>query len=223
MHAGKPGTPSLRVEYRDGQLCRICHQDQQGIVNSDHDMRVTAPDSQNLISQTPQQAGVCGSCHSMHRAREKTAFLSVAEKAPVPLSADDAPGNDRCLNCHRKQGIAKDAVVEQSGHPWRDLVLRSDKAVMPLVNPAGKNTEFGRIACITCHEPHHWSRGRDQPPLSTTKKNAKNHKGNVLNSFLRLNRLKGTFCVDCHGLESRIKFKYYHDRISRDAGIGYIK
>jgi len=159
----------------------------------------------------------------MHQGEQQTPFLYVAAKSPAVPVIDSAPGNERCLSCHHQQGIAKDSVVEHSGHPSRDLVLRSDKTVMPLVDKDGKISEFGMIACITCHEPHHWKPGRQKQPGDDMKGPAKNRAGNVLNSFLRLNRLEGTFCVECHGLQSRIKFKYYHDKISRDDGISYIK
>jgi cytochrome c553 len=117
-------------------------------------------------------------------------------------------------------------------------VLRSDPKVMPLVDKQGKINEFGVVACITCHNPHRWAPQdktvpppnpapvqpaiqsatvpKDQPP-------AKNLDGNVLNSFLRRKGAKGTFCVSCHGLETRLKYKYYHDKFTRDVGVDYIK
>jgi hypothetical protein len=36
--------------------------------------------------------------------------------------------------------------------------------------------------------------------------------GTPLNSFLRTEGIKGTFCVDCHGMNALPKFKYFHDK-----------
>ena len=47
--------------------------------------------------------------------------------------------------------------------------------------------------------------------------------GNILNSFLRQQGVKDSFCVDCHGIEAPLKYKYYHDSLVRDQGVDYLK
>ncbi len=226
LHAGKEGTPLLKYEYRNGKLCSYCHEDQDVVVNSDHDLRITAKESKNRFGATPKQAGVCGSCHTLHQGEAKTSFLFAGElhvytgKQPV-LERDKL-----CLSCHRKKGLAEKKVVKRYSHPAEDLVLRSDPAVMPLINKQDEIKEFGAIACVTCHEPHRWQAAK----MKTTGQEAgvlpgkpKNREGNVLNSFLRRKGVKNTFCIDCHGLEARVKYKYYHDEFTHDKGVNYIK
>ena len=225
MHGGKPGTPSLRFDHRNGKLCSYCHDGKEDVVNSDHDLRITAEDSQNLLKQSPKQAGACGSCHTMHRGQGEAGFLYAGEYVPYEGAENVLERDLLCLDCHRDKGIAEKAVVEHLDHPSRDLVLRSDPKVMPLLDKHGEVGEFGTIACITCHEPHHWTAGTQtqESAAGTQKEKGENQVGNVLNSFLRRKGVGDTFCVDCHGLETRLKYKYYHDKFSRDVGIDYIK
>jgi predicted CXXCH cytochrome family protein len=238
VHKGKPDTPSLRFEHRDGKLCSYCHEDLEAVVNSDHDLRITAKDSKNHFKETPAQSGACGACHTLHQGRGKSPFL-FAQKVETYKGKEPALERDKlCLNCHRKKDNAEKVIVEHFSHPAKDLVLRSDPKVMPLVDKQGKISEFGAIACVTCHNPHRWApqdktapspssapaqpaiqsaiAPKDQPP-------AKNRDGNVLNSFLRRKGAKGTFCISCHGLETRVKYKYYHDKFTRDIGVDYIE
>jgi len=148
------------------------------------------------------------------------------------FSGEDIPfeGNEKifqrdqlCLNCHTDKGAAKETLLKHFSHPSKDLVLRSDRKIMPLLDDKEKVSEFGSIACITCHEPHHWPAGEKMSKITGKKKKAENQIGNVLNSFLRRKGIKNTFCVDCHGIETQLKYKYYHDKLSRDTGIDYIK
>jgi hypothetical protein len=36
--------------------------------------------------------------------------------------------------------------------------------------------------------------------------------GSPINSFLRTEGMKNTFCGDCHGINALPKFKYFHDK-----------
>ncbi len=222
LHEGEKGTAMLSVSDRDGKLCSYCHEAYDAVVNSDHDLRVTADQYQNRFQHKPEQSGVCGVCHTMHRGKPRVPFLYAGEFLPYN-GKEPALERDRlCLDCHRKKGIAEKVVVDHFSHPAKDIILRSDPQVMPLLNAKNEFEEFGAIACVTCHEPHRWVPRETQiaqQPLSP----AKNQEGNVLNSFLRRKGSKGTFCVDCHGLEARIKYKFYHDELSRDKGVDYLK
>ncbi|MCK4709443.1 MAG: NHL domain/cytochrome c family protein, partial [Gammaproteobacteria bacterium] len=79
VHAGKPDTPALRFKYKNGKLCSYCHEGNEAVVNTDHDLRLTAKSTLNKYEQSPEQAGACGSCHSMHRAEGKAPFLYSGE------------------------------------------------------------------------------------------------------------------------------------------------
>ncbi|NOQ65498.1 MAG: hypothetical protein GQ582_13385 [Methyloprofundus sp.] len=231
VHSGKPNTPSLLQDYRDGKLCENCHGGKQRVTGSDHDLRVVADKSQNQLEESPHQAGVCGSCHSLHRSESKNNFLSTIIKKPVGLRDKTAPGLKRdelCLNCHQEKAIGKDKPIEFYGHPFKDMVLRSDETVMPLVSTLNEEIEpLGGIACITCHEPHSWKPlknplAKNYPILNY--RNQENIEGDILNSFLRHKGVVGTFCVDCHGIEALPKYKYYHhENKVRGIGVDYLQ
>ena len=225
IHDGEEGTAVLKFSDGDGQLCSYCHEENEAVVNSDHDLRVTARDAFNRFKHKPEQSGVCGTCHTMHRGDPALPFLYAGEFRPYE-GEEPALARDRlCLDCHRKKGSAEQVVVEHFSHPAKDLVLRSDAKIMPLLNAKNEIETFGAIACITCHEPHRWAPGEKTTTTLSAEAmvQAKNRDGNVLNSFLRRKGAKGTFCVDCHGLEVRLKFKYYHDELARDKDIDYLK
>ena len=213
-HDGEPGTPLLKFDHREGKLCSFCHDGYDAVVNSDHDLRVTARDYRNRFSQQPEQNGACAVCHTLHRGDGRAPFLYAGEFQPWQ---DKEPVLERdriCLDCHRKKGAAEKTIVEHFSHPRKDLVLRSEPEVMPLVNESGETDEFGAIACITCHNPHRWTVDK----LQTSPQIAENQDGNTLNSFLRHKGVKKTFCVECHGAETIVKYKYYHDELSRMLG-----
>ena len=228
VHEGEKGTAVLKFNDQDGKLCRYCHKEYEAVVNSDHDLRVTAEKQQNRFKQRPDQSGVCGACHTMHRGTPDIPFLYAGEYQPYK-GKEPALERDRlCLDCHRKKGSAEKMIVEHFSHPAKDMVLRSDKKIMPLINAKNEFDEFGAIACVTCHEPHRWAPkegGSEETAMLVTPllTQAKNRNGNVLNSFLRRKGVKGTFCIDCHGLETRVKYKYYHDELARDKGIDYLE
>ena len=129
-----------------------------------------------------------------------------------------------CLNCHQDhpKAIARDKVVAWFSHPAKQIVMRSDKDKMPLLDGGEADADFGAIGCATCHDPHVWApkhRGAKTPPLA---RNAKNLEGDPHSSFLRETRPEKTFCHNCHGLELREKYKYFHDRFIRGV-VDYLK
>ncbi len=233
VHAGKPGTPALVEDHRDGQLCAHCHAGKQAIVGSDHDLRITAKDKQNRFKEKPS-VGVCSSCHTLHRGENKEPHMYSAKEVlggstDKELQQSSLREDRLCINCHQKKGIAEKKVVKAFKHPHKDIVLRSAKEVMPLLDKNEKVHEFGEIACVTCHDPHFWNaekleQSRKQPRSVVATGNKDNVEGTPLNSFLRTKGVKGTFCVDCHGLEAQTKYKYFHDKkLVRNIGVDYLK
>lgn len=224
VHRGKPDTPALRLEHRDGQLCATCHKNNLPVVGSDHDLRITAKDSRNHLKETPKEAGVCGSCHSLHRNEDNQPFLFAAQTAGQP----DQPvaGQERntlrrnrlCLTCHQevKSAPATEKAIGYFNHPGQDIILQSDKKHMPLLDTKEAAAEFGQIACITCHDPHVWRPEHREQPIPPLAGNRDNLEGDPHTSFLRETKPEKTFCLSCHGLMTRTKFKYYHDELARN-------
>ncbi|MCF6209770.1 MAG: 6-bladed beta-propeller [Gammaproteobacteria bacterium] len=226
VHAGKPETALLREDHRDGKLCSVCHEGQAWVVNSDHDLRLTAKTSHNLAGQSPVQSGVCGACHRMHSGKPGEPMLHAWERHDYKGKETALERDTLCLDCHRQKGVTASTWVERFSHPARDLILRSDPKRMPLIGADGKLSEFGAIGCVTCHDPHRWTpqtRGDNKQMPETPVHRQGNLTGNVLNSFLRQRGAKGSFCIDCHGIEAPLKYKYYHAPLVRDQGTDYLK
>ncbi len=215
VHKGKRNTALLKFRADNGELCAYCHEGYDAVGDSDHDLRQTADDSRNIHGQTPEQSGLCGACHSLHRAGRRRPFLSAVEPHEYAGKEEVLERDRLCLDCHHEKGPAKEAVVERVSHPFERMVLRSNPEDMPLVDGEGKLAEFGRIGCVTCHDPHRWEkRDPGKEPAQGQDRAVKGHgnrEGNVLTSFLRHKEIKGRFCVNCHGIEARPKYKYYHD------------
>ena len=215
-HNGKAGTALLTVDNKNGELCNICHEDYNKLVNTDHDLRVSANRSKNRYEKTPEHTGACGTCHSMHQAEDNKLALDATVKNIYQGEEKSLPRDRICLNCHGKEGAADKAQIKYFSHPTEDMILRSDKNNMPLLDKNNVISEFGAIGCITCHNPHRWSAHKDiEEQVIKTDKPEKNDNGNILSSFLRNKEIQNSFCKNCHGIETRIKYKYYHLELSR--------
>ncbi len=228
---GQSDTPALLEKYKNGEICKHCHENKRPIVGTDHDLRITAKDKKNKLDELPKVSGVCGTCHTMHRGDGKQPHLFVAKIITNTVQEKDNNKSDSalfeedklCLNCHQQGGMAEKRAVKYFSHPYRDMILRSDKNIMPLLGKNGTIKEFGSIACITCHEPHLWQPlavNKNPQPLLTKK----NLEGTSKDSFLRRLGVVDTFCVSCHSLEALPKYKYYHhkDKV-RNIGVDYLK
>ncbi|MGD8910107.1 MAG: cytochrome c3 family protein, partial [Chromatiales bacterium] len=224
VHGGVPQTPSLVMESYGGGLCEQCHDAETKVTDTPHDLRTGENESKNRLDETPKQAGLCGSCHSMHRVKDELPYLFVGARLPGSEGSSHLTRDRLCQSCHQEGAGGEKHVVTAFTHPYRDLVMRSDSEIMPLLDKNEQVDEGGQIACITCHNPHVWSSRRDEKPYREKPEGAlDDHEGTVLDSFLRPERAEGGFCVECHGLEVRIKYKYYHDKRSRPERAKYLK
>ncbi len=234
VHNGKPNTPALVVDHRNGALCENCHKEKQRVIGTDHDFRVTAKESQNQHEESPEKSGACGSCHSMHKGKGEQPYLNAAIITKKKDRDDTAPGlktDALCMNCHQdgEKALGKDKPILHYGHPYKDILMRSDPEKMPLLKEQDeKIEEIGVIACITCHDPHSWKplekQDKKRPYQVLDPKKQENVEGNALSSFLRHKGVKKTFCMDCHGIEALSKFKYFHhEDKARDIGVDYLK
>lgn len=188
---GDGGSKFLRMPY-DSQatLCLTCHKNKAGVQNTKHDLAVMAPDTRNIQGRTPEQAGVCASCHLPHNGRGARMW------AREPLSGTD-PVSSVCLSCHRPEGLAKNKLVGANSHPLAVSIekLGTVPAIaLPLYDRAGAPApEGGNVLCGSCHDPHNWSskgaKGGDPRQERATGET----------SFLRLpNDAKSTLCANCH-------------------------
>jgi len=235
VHQGKANTATLVAPINNGELCQNCHQTQANIVNSDHDLRLSAKEVENALGQSTHQSGVCGSCHTMHQGNKGELALSSIAKPKdnhynnkIQLQTDMA-----CLKCHQKYMSGKEKALTRFSHPKKGMILRSKNEQMPLVDKHSNLSEFGQIACKTCHDPHNWRvrsfvglTSKQQAATFQTKtfdEAAKNIEGDSHNSFLRNKGVRETFCVDCHRDETLFKYRYYHDKRSEQSGIDYFK
>ena len=232
IHRGEPNTPALIVDHKNGALCENCHEQKQRVVGTDHDFRVTAKKSQNRHEEKPHQSGACGTCHTMHKGKKGDLYLNAAITVKKKDRDDNAPKlalDELCLNCHQEteQAVGKEKPIKYYGHPYKDMILRSDPEVMPLFNEkTGEAEELGVMACITCHEPHSWKpAGKNQQKKYKilNYKKQENEEGMVLNSFLRRKGVEKTFCVDCHNIEALLKYKYFHNEKKARGVVDYLK
>jgi len=216
-HDGKPGSALLTVDNENGELCNSCHENYNKLVNTDHDLRLSANESKNRYDKIPEHSGTCGSCHSMHEAEDNKLSLDATVKNIYKGKEKPLPSDQVCLNCHRKEGVADKSQIKYFSHPTKDLILRSDKNKMPLLDKKNEISEFGEIGCVTCHNPHRWSAHEDieEQVINKKGKPEKNDSGNILSSFLRNKEIQNSFCKNCHGIETKIKYKYYHLELSR--------
>lgn len=194
-------------------LCMNCHQDKRWIVNTDHDLNVTAPGAKNTLGQTPKDSGACGQCHSVHNAQQRLALWARNAK---DISG---PQESLCLSCHSIGRIAANKAPTKILHPQQIVVWsntaralpsrQSELPVTPVFDHAGKPATAGRIACASCHNPHRWN------PNTQAQGKGINQEGDATNSFLR-NPLSGRLvCADCHGRDAIFRYKYFHGLTSR--------
>jgi len=191
---GDRATSFLRKQSPD--ICSECHADKFYISDSKHDLIKTDPDGKNILDQTPSESGICGSCHSVHNSRDP--FLWARK-----MNSDDGYVlNDLCLNCHSKDGSAKEKTLTDYSHPI--AVNPGEKgitaATLPLFDENGKKVQNGVIECQTCHDPHRWD------PVNTVNEPHYDKEGSSINSFLRLeNSPSPKLCTNCHNREAHIE------------------
>ncbi len=189
----------------DSPLCTSCHTQQSKVIGTDHDMRVVKKNFKNSLGKEVLKDSVCSACHVPHRAEDDLLWAFKVK------DITDNRMSNYCLTCHSKEGIAKEKVVTEYYHPKKDVIVKNlDRpgraGDWPIFTPNGKRVSIGgEIACETCHEPHIWSKWQEKAP-------GKPVEGNALNSFLRNRDLKGSICVDCHGLDALYRYKLFHTK-----------
>jgi predicted CXXCH cytochrome family protein len=201
---GDASNSFLRISNSaSSELCVKCHADKKQVVASDHNLKLTAPKEKNTLGFTAGLAGPCGACHIPHNA----AGLRLWAK---PLSGDTPLAAQLCAGCHRKAGAAKNKLIGDYSHPL-DVTLQKlnipgsgnrNISKLPLYGDHGKKIPAGKMACLTCHEPHTWDPNKSSPDLNRTFQNIE---GDAANSFLReANFPASNLCKHCHPAQARV-------------------
>ncbi|MBI5416543.1 cytochrome c3 family protein [Candidatus Poribacteria bacterium] len=183
-------------------LCLDCHKDKKTVVNTEHDLNITAPQAKNIIGQTVSQAGACSACHLPHNGVQRRMWA----RKVSPEHGD--PGSQICKSCHSKTNPAEAKLLSDNfTHPVNADIKKADGSTdLPLITEEGAiNPEKGRVICYTCHDPHRWVSGEDKEGPG------KNTEGDGNSSFLRLkNDYELTLCGNCHEDKKNI-LKTDHD------------
>ena len=198
-------------------LCINCHKSNRTVIDTDHDMKVTAPDEKNFLGQTVFDAGPCSACHLVHNA-VLNAYL---------WAKDPGDGQEvtmiLCTSCHQKGKSAEKKAPKDLIHPLMDAnkldIVVTDlgrgkknlKNYFRIFSIDGKRDRNGIISCPSCHNAHRWSYQNNSKGIG------KNIEGDATNSFLINKNVTSGVCIDCHSIDAVYRYKYYHiDRMRKD-------
>jgi predicted CXXCH cytochrome family protein len=198
IHHQRQNPKLLRFPGRDSGLCLGCHSEFSGLLDTQHDLRISAPDERNIRDEVSAESGPCGSCHIVHRTSRAG---GVWAKGTISKSNF---GSELCTCCHRRGQCAEEHVPEYVDHPDVPIVNRTSPQQpghMPTFDSDGQRHRTGAVSCLTCHDPHAAS---FDPKAGNKTSPSHNRK------FLRYTEHQG-LCADCHGIEALWRFMYYHN------------
>ncbi len=184
-------------------LCIHCHAEKKYIKHTGH--------SAESLMRFGFDVDSCKPCHAMHANPDGTwgqmlspRFLMESCEAVTEQGAACVP----CLACHHAQGPAP--VREVATHPQKEMwnIIAPDApGYLPLFNAAGHVDPQGMVVCRTCHLSHGrldlLQRVAEKQPLSHAEHSAIRTQ---LRPFIAPN-----ICTECHGLEARLRFLFFHD------------
>lgn len=197
IHQKPQGSKLLRLPREDSSLCLGCHSEFSVMLDTRHDLRISAPNESNVYDELAAESGPCGSCHLVHN---NTGSKSIWARDSMSRSNF---GRDLCTCCHQQGRCAEDYIPKYVDHPEVPLTNRTSPqrpGYMPTFDSEGQFSQIGVISCLTCHEPHAASFTPGTMGKITLSSRQK---------FLRSTQNQG-FCSDCHGMEALWRFLYYH-------------
>ncbi|MDA3788881.1 MAG: cytochrome c3 family protein [Desulfobacula sp.] len=147
-------------------VCKECHFEKFSIIDTQHNLKKSAPLEKNILGQTITDSGLCGSCHLIHGSQKGFLWARKTD------SKDMKTNQHLCTSCHNEHGIAQKKVNKGFSHPLNRHY--NDKKVgsgLPLFDRAGKYSSKGNLSCYTCHDPHISKVDRKTNTLSFLRKN----------------------------------------------------
>ena len=195
-HEAKTNNSLLLASNEKSKLCHACHEKQQTLTNSRHDIQLINKSLKNIRKQTVEEGGDCSACHVPHEGEGPKMW---ARK----ISPDIEPMAALCLSCHTENGIAKKHQVGEFTHPVGvDIALLGQPVTLPSYTKDGVkliNNSKGFVTCASCHDPHQWD------PKNANKENDPEEEGNAVTSFLReTNDKDSNLCRTCHKKQEAI-------------------
>lgn len=184
IHGHAQGTKAL-VQPKN-KLCPTCHVNKKSLINTDHDMRVVGPSSENYLGDKVDKSGVCGVCHVPHNAKGPFLWARPVNQ-DKPMSASDL-----CLSCHSEGNAGEKKMLGTFTHPVGSKLPFSPNS-MPLFASVAEGGIQTFVECPSCHEPHQWDPSNSSPGVGV------NLEGDSSNSFLRMSAMgDSALCFDCH-------------------------
>ena len=136
LHDASGARPLLIRKNEDSSLCIECHKEEEKVINSRHDLRLSSPQTLNASGQKPSESGPCGSCHRIHGwARD------------VPET--NRPHSSGCMECHNVGGPGSHNRPYVDAHAVGTALSEDMSTILPL------DAATGSIGCLTCHDPHY--------------------------------------------------------------------
>ena len=174
----------LRTAHQGSMLCLGCHKEEAAIEKTDHDLSHSVPEEKNKLDQSPEESGICGTCHLAHGGAETYMWARELPEVKEALMAR------LCLECHREGSCAEKELIGENFHPIEVRPEDPKEISFPLYSPEGKKDPEGMVFCSSCHNPHQWD------PSDPEKKG---EDGTPLDSFLRLASAGNSpLCNECH-------------------------
>lgn len=169
---------------RDSALCAGCHPEQAVIRHTDHDLLHSGSRERNSRGQTPEESGVCGACHLPHGGGPDFLWARSSD------AGSPGPVDHLCLECHRVDGCASEALTGAHSHPTGVGPGAAVRTELPLFENARADSSDRLVTCATCHDPHRWD------PIDP---DVKGEEGTAADSFLRQSAAGGAaLCRGCH-------------------------
>lgn len=135
LHDASGAKPLLIRKNEDSSLCLECHEKEQAVIESRHDLRISSPETINTKGEKPSESGPCGSCHRIHGwARD------------VPET--NRPHSSGCMECHQTGGPGSLNRLYVDAHTVGATLSEGMTTTLPL------DSATGDIGCLTCHDPH---------------------------------------------------------------------
>jgi predicted CXXCH cytochrome family protein len=184
---GAKGNKLTVIENKNSELCTACHEKQESLIQSKHDLRVSLPGERNIKEQKPSESGPCGACHTPHNGADKRLWARGLKSGN--------PASPQCLACHGEKTGHKTTPIGKHSHPISVKSTSTGTAPkeLPLFSANANRDSTGTVQCVTCHNAHRWD------PDSLTNRGGINVEGDASNSFLRIsNSSSSTLCLECH-------------------------